>query len=629
MVRITPCRNLISDRFSVASFVVHVPPECVFEIACTTDPELFRPDQRHRRTARNFVSSRLGGLLRAPAGHATYIVPPEHLLRFAGNQRIYYAIGSYRGASGEDARFSISLDAPRQAPYIQLAPDFTGRQLDRGRLRNAPQEARYGAVAPEALIWGADLVAAARPSPPPAAPRVGTAQSGDYDDGFDAALWSEPRAAHGSPAADLAGYEDAPDLRRAGGASQPVAPAVDEELDEDVPDRDGRYGRALAEPDGFEDAVALARHQRTHGAAYGGGEPDGYEDGRALRARAPARYGQADAADEPAPRAVGRAAARHEEYGADDERAPRAGGRAAARRDDELAPGPAAGFRADFTEYDDEPAEAVRPLGPADRVRIGDGVFAALYGSNLYDHAAASREAGLVWGGAGFSQATGSLGEALAIARRRDPDGFLAHFGDDADELLRVTRARTPAERLAPVGGRPLTDPEWVDRFRVAGRHPAFAAAQREAADVLFFQPALPFARCLGLQREPELALLFDRCVHMGVGEGCRYFLEHAYPRTRRRDLEPALQRLGAGSLGELRARAGLSSEERFDAMTAAAIVGELRRRGDVAGDPVDALVRGEEQAQADASPQRREVARRILRVHRGGSFNQAARFSV
>jgi hypothetical protein len=111
MVRITPCRNLISDRFSVASFVVQVPPERMFEVACATDPALFRADQRHRRTTQNFATSRASGLLRAPAGQATYVVPAEQLRRFAGQTRIYYAVGCYRGPGGEGAEFSVAPDA--------------------------------------------------------------------------------------------------------------------------------------------------------------------------------------------------------------------------------------------------------------------------------------------------------------------------------------------------------------------------------------------------------------------------------------------------------------------------------------------------------------------------------------
>ena len=95
MTQILPCRTLISDRFPVASFVVQLSPMRVFEVACTTDPTLFSPGQRHRRSARNFFTSRREGLMRAPAGEATWLLPSDQLQRFAGAQRIYYAIASY------------------------------------------------------------------------------------------------------------------------------------------------------------------------------------------------------------------------------------------------------------------------------------------------------------------------------------------------------------------------------------------------------------------------------------------------------------------------------------------------------------------------------------------------------
>ena len=672
MVRITPCRNLISDRFSVASFVVQVPPERMFEVACATDPALFRADQRHRRTAQNFATSRASGLLRAPAGQATYVVPAEQLRRFAGQTRIYYAVGCYRGPGGEGAEFSVAPDAPEAAPYIQLSSDFTGKTLDRSRLRGVPVDARYGDGAPAQLGWGGDLVAQ-KQRPQPTA-RVGTAEPIEYDDGFDNDLWQQPAPTHGGAEPD--GCEDAPDLRRRGGARPlTLAGAIDEvnEVNEvDEPDRDGRYGRPAqrtGEPAGFEDAVALHRSHPTFGRPtipathaevrevphFGGREPEGFEDGRALRLGRRAYGGRCSACDDtgkvPCTKCSGRGCDACNYDGkapcsacstatspgeaacagkasedppkitthpsapsepnvvtfpdkpkpADNTTTERVGG-----------PRPYARYVADFDDMSEETAPPARPLTPADRVRILDGVFATLYGSNLYDHVEVDDDAGLVWGAAGFAQAHGTLGEALAIAQRRDPAAFLEIFGDGADELLQVTRARTPEARLAPVAGRPLGDPRWQDRFRAAGRHTPFCAAQREAADALFFQPALPFARQLGLETEPQLAVLFDRCAHMGAAGGCRYLLDQAWPR------------LGRGELTSLRARFGMASSERLDPLTVAAIHGERARRGE--GPDATAafatLLRGPHSPDPD-------IARRVVRVHQSDRFNQGQRYTV
>jgi hypothetical protein len=199
MLRITPCRTKISDRFPVASFVVQVPPKRYFEVACATDPDLFHADHIGRRNSSNFASSRLGGLLRAPAGQATYIVPPEQLRRFAGATRLYYALGAYGGQRGEDPAFTIAPDAPANAPCIQIAPDFTGRALDRGRLAGKqPAEQRYGAGDRGAPGWGGDdLVRTARSAggSRKAGTRLGSPQPATeeqtYDDGFDSALWAD------------------------------------------------------------------------------------------------------------------------------------------------------------------------------------------------------------------------------------------------------------------------------------------------------------------------------------------------------------------------------------------------------------------------------------------------------
>ena len=81
MASITPSRAVISDRFPVASFVVRVPTDRCFEIACATDPRLFAADQGGHRKTDNFFSTRIGGLMRAPAGEATVLIPPQQLGR--------------------------------------------------------------------------------------------------------------------------------------------------------------------------------------------------------------------------------------------------------------------------------------------------------------------------------------------------------------------------------------------------------------------------------------------------------------------------------------------------------------------------------------------------------------------
>ena len=111
--RITPCRTQVSDRFPVASFVVRVPADRYFELAFATDPALFHATHRHERTVENFHTSRQTGLMRAPAGEATYLVPGGQLRRFAGKQRIYYAIATFSSPRGDDARTSVPNTSSR------------------------------------------------------------------------------------------------------------------------------------------------------------------------------------------------------------------------------------------------------------------------------------------------------------------------------------------------------------------------------------------------------------------------------------------------------------------------------------------------------------------------------------
>ncbi|MFH1466811.1 MAG: hypothetical protein ABIO70_20675, partial [Pseudomonadota bacterium] len=194
MASITPCRTLISDRFPVAAFVIRVPATRCFEVACTTDPLLLQRGHLHRRDPSNFFTTRLKGLMRAPAGEATVLIPPDQLIAFAGSRRIYYALGSYETARGEGAEFSVDPGVVDRVPYVQLSPDFTGRSLERARLGSRPSpQARWGRGR-EQLLWGGDM--------------IGARQEGravGYDDGFDPSLWAAEGQAGGGLSRALAG----------------------------------------------------------------------------------------------------------------------------------------------------------------------------------------------------------------------------------------------------------------------------------------------------------------------------------------------------------------------------------------------------------------------------------------
>lgn len=670
MLHITPCRNTISDRFPVASFVIRVPSNRVFEIACATDPTLFRGDRRAQRTPENFFTSRAGGLLRAPAGQATYLLPPEQLRRFAGQRRLYYAVGSYGDVRGAQPEFTVPPEQFERAPYIALSPDFTGRSLDRSRLRRTEGvDPRYGSAA-AVLAWGGDVLripnapaAVARQAPPA------------YDDGYPADLWSsraqerdanDPRdppdageaddvaAAQGEPsgfedAPDLRvqqeaeaygrrsigaygsalacraapnvtapathwpeppGHEDAPALRRASPRHESFggAAAVEPEGYEDAPALrrspalQSFGGAATVEPEGYEDAPALRRSTALQ--SFGGAataEPEGYEDAPALR-RAPTAYGHAapierseppGAEDAPDLRRLGGAVRR---YG-DGTTAPSepATPQPAAPVSAPVLPGVDAEF-SDCLGADEEgelPSPAAAPLPIIEKFRIvqpiaafqsGEAAYSASYADgelNDPTHSAYQRiHYGLSWGLMQFNQRGGALGRVLTACERRAPMVFRQVFGPERDKLLQTTTAASEAQRVEPVGGVPLWQEPWLTRFREAGKVPQFQAAQNEVAIEGYFDPNLAFAAALGFDTDRAMAMLYDRCVHMGNLAGRRFVVGAVTPLKDPTAIASALSALGHASVQDFQQSLGLAARPELGPKGHAALLAALRGLG-------------------------------------------------
>ena len=227
------------------------------------------------------MSSRYGGLLRAPAGEATYIVPPQHLKQFAGATRLYYSLGTYSGLRDEDPYFTGAPEQPDQIPCIQIAQDFTGRALDRSRFgRRETADARYGG--PEKpLTWGGDTAVRARSAAASTAPRASQPARPDYDDGYDRSLWTRPPAA--APARNASAVY--------GGA--PRGPAADGREFEDG------YAQQLACGGRAPAAAPASTPRRASDATYGRPAPRtapaAVENRRRAGSRAPPRPGDARA----------------------------------------------------------------------------------------------------------------------------------------------------------------------------------------------------------------------------------------------------------------------------------------------------------------------------------------------
>lgn len=419
-VEVHPCRDLVSDRFPVASFVVRAPADRFFEVACATDPELFGARGQTRRSSSNFYSSRLeGGLMRAPAGEVTWLLPPEQLQRFAGARRLYYAVAHFAGLRGEDARFTISPVDGSGAPFIRLAPDFTGRNLERARLgsRIARDSARYGRSG--GLTWGADLVGGQRLGAPAA----------EYNDGFDPALWRQP-----NPVEEPEGLEDAQSLTPALVRSNPEP--AQRPAQQPNPVGQFTYGRRAplrplerVEPAGLEHGpVRLGGGPSpTRRLGEGDSEPEGLEHA-------------ADLAPQPVVPVV---------------------------------PPPAAIATPRGIPLTLE--EKLRIIRMARNARTRSSSDAA-YGW------AENGNGDLYFGLLGFSATSGLLGDILSSARERDPAAYAWALGELAESLLTAALSEVPSHRMGPQGGPRLDDPQVVRVLSAAGSGACFVYAQNRTA---------------------------------------------------------------------------------------------------------------------------------------------------
>jgi hypothetical protein len=571
MSAVTPCRALVSERFPVASFVVEVPPERCFELACATDPALFHPTNQPQRTAKNFWTSRFGGLMRAPAGRATYLLPPEQLRHFAGAPRLYYALGTYGGVNGERPQFSIQASQPERIPYIRIAPDFTGRSLDRRRLEGvAVGDHRYGRKAHD-LVWGGDLLERAAPA---------HSWRGAPGDGAGVVAADGATAVLPAPAPSVRAPAAAPDLLFAdepSGCEHPDELATSDHAPValDVDDGQEPYGRQRSPRRMPSAPVPTANATRPVARSYAAAASS------PTYGRRGPRYGSADEVGEASETAT--AWADHDPDFSDDD-----DGHATHDDDGQLALG-SAGRRAMAHKL------ATNELDLAEKFRIVQLVAEFESGLQAGDLDQPQRReraygavnantdgAGLSWGLIQFTQSGGALGDVLSAAEQRDPAQFAAVFGDDSQALLATTGAATSSERMQPVAGANLWEAPWIARFRAAGAVAACQAAQNQVAIERYFDPLLAFADWLGFDSERALTMLYDRGVQQGLGRGPAWIMAAAGPiRSERQDLPRALLALGHADLRAFqRSVPGLTVDGRFGAKSHAALTAALRDLG-------------------------------------------------
>lgn len=220
MTRIRANRESIDDRFSVLGFTVNS-SQPLYEIALATDPELFKPEHRSRRTSGNFHASPLQGT--RPRSDAVHLVPPTVVARFIGQPRLYFGVATY---ADTDRSTPVTVRRPDEGHMYVSLRGLTERGLRRG-VRNGHAGGRtgngagYGAPA-GSPTWGGDLVADATAAPAangsPSGPAAATAP---YSDGYSDELWQAPSAA--TPGADAA--STAPAAPAAPASASPAAPA--------------------------------------------------------------------------------------------------------------------------------------------------------------------------------------------------------------------------------------------------------------------------------------------------------------------------------------------------------------------------------------------------------------------
>ncbi|HJQ32232.1 MAG TPA: hypothetical protein VJ866_08640, partial [Pyrinomonadaceae bacterium] len=127
---IKPNRMSVNDRFPILGFTIRTgdSPKW-FELALATDPRLFNADSKAQRKSSNFYTNHTQGPLLVERGEAVYLVPPEVLRNFVGQEKLYYALATF--ADPGRSRPSISGVPSEHSPWVDLR-GFSGRSLRRG-----------------------------------------------------------------------------------------------------------------------------------------------------------------------------------------------------------------------------------------------------------------------------------------------------------------------------------------------------------------------------------------------------------------------------------------------------------------------------------------------------------------
>lgn len=564
-VSITPTRPVVTNAFPQLSFLLDGQGIASAEVLLASEPGLFATARAGERNAGNFHSSRFDlGPVRVEGG-GVYTVPPAVLQRFAaaGARRLHYMAVGFSDRQIHDAVTTTPAVADLgSAPSVELEAGFTGTTLSHvlGDL-----EGRNRLLA---LGMGADGTAAPRRTPvaardvierPALAPAPAPSTHRDADAAPRPPVATTP-AAPVAPAPALAPAPTSPP------PTPPVTPAPEggagglfgRFIDEDFVSGAAPIAGAAAP------VVGGALRGATRGVLEGGGLSP------LLDTFAPAGEPTRGVLDAVIGGARGLLGLGLSDDGGEGTAAPTTPLDTEARRGIVEV---VCGLEAGRPRYD-----AINP----------DGEFRGRFGrENPYFERA---HAGLGFGIVLFGQDSGDLGRLLQAMKTRDAEAFGRIFGPTADSLLETCTATGPgglespdgrSARVRPVDGQDLWAEPWIGRFRAAGAHPPFQAAQNQLASDLYLEPMVQTARRLGVATRRGLALMMDRAIAMGTEAAASFFVNGAGVGGSDAARSAALRALvGASGLEEYQRGRGLQPTGTWSVETKAQMVADLRAMG-------------------------------------------------
>jgi hypothetical protein len=582
-VTISPSRNEVRRADPALSFQVSAPGTCAFDVIVATDASLFDPANVHRRTPKNFRSSRQdfqGEAIETEVGF--YLLPRAFLRDVVSVEpkptRLYYIAVAYDDPSAREGRYSVPVEAmATSAPFVSIASDLAAANLSKvlgvaiDRLGTVSASGRVMAVAtdfrrmhlPES-IGGLPLDR----RPHSAAP-----------------THSLPALGSNRPAAPLlnGGASYAPKSHSARMAARPA--------------QNGSVVRHALPPR----APAAAQSTMTRASRSASGfVDDDYACDESFRKPAAAGYRDLD---------VGLSGRLAYDDGFDEDATDTAAPADAPIPPLDPVPGPMKPANNGATQAPNgTPRPAQKPMTPSADISEEDLLVQAILDEGMSGrYEALSLDGGfrgrfsatdpyyqrahdgLRLGPHQAMQDTGELGELLALMEAADHAGFAEIFGPDAQALLDVTNAEGPSgldqpggrgTRVQPVGGKDLWEDPWVERFRIAARHLPFQAAMRGQIIARRLDPVRYVISALGLENTRGTAMLLAAAIHMGVAGAMALARAAVNPFDTPARLSAALDALGYSDLGAFRAAHRLPPGDVVDDQAHVALLAALRVLG-------------------------------------------------